>query len=749
MLYIIVALGGVVALSWELLWQIHVTLAVGVSAKSTAITLAATMGGMCIGAWLGGRMLSRRQPESPLRVYGVLEILIGLSGLLMPIGFALVCLLDGALGGQHLFVGTSVRLLGILLVLGPPTIAMGASIPVLGEVSKGYGTPLSRLYAVNTFGAGIGVLLMSFLVLPFFGVALSVRAAATVNLAVGVAALMIGRRRQKKQSDSVIVPATVYPSRLPSHLTVPIVWLSGFITFVLEVTWFRSMRAAFQDTTDSFAIILSSVLIALAIGARLVPWLGRQRLGVAAPLAAAGVAILLAAPVIERFDLLTRLGDGYWNTMLMWWISAFTVMGPPVLMLGMVLPCLLDETTEPRRWGRLYAWNTLGAIMGALLTAWVLLPAIGSARTAWLAGALTLLGGCVALGRRGRILATLAGVVALVIAVVFESGLGRKRIQADLSRGAYSILAFQETPDSTVSVVEYDSGYRALVIDGFQAASERGTSHYMEWMGRLPMLLHADPQRALVICFGTGQTANGVLQEAPKHLDIAELNGAVLELAPYFESNGDVLHDPRVDAHVIDGRAWLRRTRERYDVVTLEPMPPHFAGVNALYSKEFYELIAQRMNPGGIAAQWVPYHILPPEYAMSVTATFKEVFPDAIMWVDPIGKTGILLGRAASDAEPLGKTWPGLERDLGERRMTAEAIRQAVWMDANAITSYGDGSLIISDDNQLLSFGDVRRKQLRYGSAILNINLTVAARIAQEAAAESGEGQGVFSPKAD
>jgi spermidine synthase len=154
---------------------------------------------------------------------------------------------------------------------------------------------------------------------------------------------------------------------------------------------------------------------------------------------------------------------------------------------------------------------------------------------------------------------------------------------------------------------------------------------YMAWMGRLPMLLHPAPRRALVICFGTGQTANAVLQEGPERLDVVELNPAVLRMAPLFASNHGVLADPRVRAIAMDGRAWLRRSAERYDVVTLEPMPPHFAGVNALYSREFYEIVSARLAPGGIVAQWLPLHLLPPFHAASIAATFRSVFPDAFL----------------------------------------------------------------------------------------------------------------------
>jgi SAM-dependent methyltransferase len=245
----------------------------------------------------------------------------------------------------------------------------------------------------------------------------------------------------------------------------------------------------------------------------------------------------------------------------------------------------------------------------------------------------------------------------------------------------------------------------------------------MEMMGRLPMLLHEDPQRALVICFGTGQTANAVRQEGPASLDVVELNPAVLEMAHHFASNQDVLEDPRVRAIEMDGRAWLRRARERYDVVTLEPMPPYFAGVNALYSREFYEIVAAKLEPGGIAAQWLPFHLMPPFYAASAVATFRAVFPDAILWMHRSEATGILLGRTAERDEQLGSRWPGFDRSGGVRTYPPRQVRRSVVLDPERLARYAQLGRVITDDNQLLAYGPSRRQFRSKVAAVENVRL--------------------------
>jgi hypothetical protein len=159
----------------------------------------------------------------------------------------------------------------------------------------------------------------------------------------------------------------------------------------------------------------------------------------------------------------------------------------------------------------------------------------------------------------------------------------------------------------------------------------------------------------------------------------------------------------------MDGRAWLRRTDARYDVITLEPMPPNFAGTNSLYSREFYEIAASRLAPGGLVVQWVPFHLLSLHHTASVVATFQAVLPDAMLWIEPYGGTGILIGRtgAGEGAPKLGNEWPGLARE-GRRPLDDRGIRRAAYMLRDELALYARRGEIITDDSQLLSFGRIR-----------------------------------------
>ena len=717
----LIAASGFATLSWEVIWQLKSTLALGVSAWGTAITLAVTMGGMSLGGFVMGRALRDVPSGRAIRLYGALELVVGFSGLFLNAAFRGLERLDAWAYAGLPGSGSLVHMAGIIAVLGVPTICMGATLPVFGLLAVESRISIAELYGLNTLGAAAGVLLAALILIPAVGITRAIWLIAAVNISVGVLAWRIapGERAPAREA---LEPGV--PERGPvSGRELFVVFATGFATFALEIAWFRSLAATFPDTTDVFAIMLACMLLALGLAARQVPALKRERKSLGPRLCAAGILILLATPLIERLDLIFAYYQTYaavgnlkglvdpetfvftWTAALVYafrtlarFLATFWLIAPPMMYLGSAFPWILDDHRSSRETGKLYAVNTLAAIAGALGAAWLLLPALGFARTAWLAGGLVAAAGVLITPGRKRLAGAALGALALLIAMVFETGVGRTRVQGSFARmeGAPAkVLESFEGPDATVSVVEYDDGGRRLLIDNASASGQSGRKYklgerYMAWMGRLPMRLAPKPKDALVICFGTGQTANAVRKENIRSLDIVDLNARIFTMARHFSSNEGVLEDPRVKAIVMDGRAYLRRTRKTYDVITLEPMPPLAAGVNALYSKEFYELARKRLSPKGVIAQWLPFHSVGPRAAASIAKTFLSVFPNAILWIDPDSKyDGILLG--TSD----------LSRDLSQ----AEVLRKNVALDAEELRRYGAYGDVISDDNQLLAYG--------------------------------------------
>ena len=333
----LVAAAGAAALSWEVVWQLQASLSLGVSALGASLTLIATMGGMGVGSWGMGRLLRRPALARvhPLRTYAALEGVVGLSGLLVIPGFQALEALDRVAFGWAPGLGSTAHLVGILVLLAPATIAMGATAPLLGDLARQIDRPLSRLYAWNLGGASAGCLLMAFVALPELGVTLATRLLVVADLCVAGVAWVVGARPAAPASAHGAAPT---PDPAPWGWARTLVFVTGLSTFALEVSWFRSLRATLQSTTETFALILVAVLIPLGVGARAAPRLRRAGLALGGVLAAAGVAIVMTAPVLERFDLLAPRIGHYWLSNACNLALSMAILGPPTAVLGCALP---------------------------------------------------------------------------------------------------------------------------------------------------------------------------------------------------------------------------------------------------------------------------------------------------------------------------------------------------------------------------------------------------------------------------
>ncbi|MDJ0789651.1 MAG: fused MFS/spermidine synthase [Myxococcota bacterium] len=710
-LSLVVSLGGVSALSWETIWQIQATLAFGASAPGAAITLAVTMGGIALGSLVAGHWLSRADLEQPLRAYALLEWVIGGTAALSLSGFGVLASLDAWIYGVWSPAADLLHALGMAALILPPTLAMGATIPLFQLIARREGQRISILYGMNTAGAALGVLLMAFVLLPALGVVLTSGIAASVNVLAGAMAWLLSSRGGSADTNPLEAATQRPETRLALNRRLALIatFSTGFVTFGLEVVWFRALRSALWSTSSTFAIMLASVLVALAVGARIVPWLRSKQATPDLLLAGSGFLVLAATPIVERFDLLAVSSLGSSGGPVAWFGATLLTLGPGVVLLATVLPWLLEDNPEPQVSGRLYAANAIGSVLGSITAGWILLPTLGFAGGAWLLASILILLAFVAAEatrRRGWIAAI--GVWSVAVAMSMSSSPGRDRMYAQPELETLEIVAFDESADFTVSVVGTRRA-RTLLIDGFGATGEGFTTgHYMLAMGALPAMLHSSPENSLVICFGTGQTANALRRASLGRVDIVDISDAVFGMAEHFSANQGVLDDPRVEAIEMDGRAWLRRTQRSYDVITLEPMPPNFSGVNALYSREFYEIAAERLAEDGVIAQWVPFHLLSIAHARAITATFLETFPDAILWTDPVDGTGILLGRKRQADAPLGDRWPGMERGLRTMGISADEVRKGVLLTPSQLVDYAAGS-VVTDDNRMLEYSELSR----------------------------------------
>lgn len=697
-LYVCLFLSGLTSLTYELLWIKQITLLIGGTLYAISAVLCAFMAGLALGAWGGAKLLDRwaDTPDRLVKIYGVLEGVIGLYALAFPFLLNLLeagypALLAASFGSEHLLHFWEFALCTLLML--PATFMMGATLPVVGSWRIGgrharIFSDLSFLYGINTFGAMAGVLYTQFVGTRLFGISGTLYTAVALNLAVFAVCWT-----WKPAPESAASPEEAGPkpnARSPKQETPPgrkLGWLllilfmvSGMVALSSEILWTRILVFPLGSSLYSFAIILATFLFGIALGSMTAEKVLRPGNWVFKFIAveiAVGVLGLFLIPALDHLTEWTRRLDEMFyaleasplRTLSLRSLMAFAFMILPTIGFGMIFPLAGHIHfnlfgTVARTLGGSYAVNTLGAIAGTVLTPFVFVPLFGIRISLFLLYALLLILGAVAWvwhrGAGARRYVTAWAVCTAVLGVqialsppgVSMETPGRHnlaRIEIDTKPENLKLLDYKEGDFSTLSVVEDKrTGARTLYVDGFSTATASDTaggSAYMQAMGLVPMLVHPNPKDALVMCFGTGSTLGTVARFPGVAVDGVEIDRNVLGLAHWFERwNHRVLEQPQVDVHVQDARRFIRWTDRKYDVITLEPMSPVQAGVNNLYSREFYKEAHKRLKEGGIMMQWLPLHLVTQEDAWAILKTFRAEFDHVTVWNSFLTRIVLLVG---------------------------------------------------------------------------------------------------------
>lgn len=731
-------LSGAAALIYEILWTRLLTLVFGSTTFAVSAALTAFMTGLALGAYSLGRRADRAR--RPLRLYAALEGGIAVSALLLPYALKALSALYPAIyaaGAERAWLLPVVRLLLSFLILLVPCTLIGGTLPVLvryvARIPERFGRDFGWLYGMNTLGAVLGCLLAGFFLIGRWGLTATNSVAVTANLFLALAFLVLDARAGPLPLASAAADANPSSRFTPREKIVfGLAVLSGFTVLGLEVLWTRVLVHSLQSTTYSFTAMLSVLLLSLALGSFLAarwpasagPDSVRQLLS-----RLALVEFLFASTLLAELPLLGHLIflNGYYVGLVgpEWqvvgkFLTALAVMILPATLAGMLFPLAvqvigrhLDRVGGSL--GQIYLLNTLAAAGGALLVGFVLIPALG-VKTSYLGvvGVHGLMGVGLLLYVSRRRVWLVAVPVLLVAALLGAQALNRPdpfgdpRLQfADMEM---ELIAYREAADATFAIYEHrPSHFRFLYINGFVAAADEYQSQYMPMMAHLPLLLHPDPKRVLVIAFGTGSTAGAARLHPIERLTIVDVSREVYQLAPYFAAaNHHVLQDSRARAWVEDGRNFVEATQEHYDVITSEPMPPKFATMVNFYTREYYRAARARLTAQGVLCQWVPFHLITPADARMIVRTFREVFPHATLWI--IRGTGLLIGtREPTKVDP--QRWaermaePALREDLARLGFkTVDDLLAAFALDAAALEAFSAGAPVVTDNHPYLEF---------------------------------------------
>jgi spermidine synthase len=646
--WLLLLASGFAGLVYQVLWMRELGILFGNSSHATATTLAAFFLGIATGGAVFGRRAARSR--RPLRAYGWLEIGVAATALLY---FGLLALfhwlyapLFAWLGEQRpAFVAAKFTL--AMLVLFPPAFLMGGTLPLMSQhlVRRQHllGATAARLYAANTLGAALGAYMSGFHLIRHLGVTRSYSLALVVTLSVGGVALWLGRR-----DSAAAQPAArgeLSPSFSPAVVG-SLAFLSGLTTLALEVLWTRMFSQVLQNSVYTFALILVTFLVSLALGAAIAGVLARREAapGPTLTVLLLGSALCVGASPFAFWWVSDGLQyvaseSGFGDYVLRVFGSAAAVLLLPTAWLGILFPYLL-KVAEPWGWGAgrtvgdLAALNTLGGVAGSLLAGFLLLATLGlwdSLRVVAAAYALAALW----LGLRSQrpALAALlpAGALALLLGPLDASRL--PLVSVDSEGGGEKIIEVLEGSAATVAVVERPDSLR-IKLNNYYGLGGSGDRRQEAREAHLPLVLHPAPRSAFFLGLGTGITAGAALQHPIEQLVVAELVPEVVTAArTHFGpwQNG-LFEDGRTRVHVEDARNVLAGTRQHFDVIVGDLFLPWKAGTGSLFARELFEAGRERLAPGGIYAQWLLLIQLSEQEFGSIARTFVDVFPRATLW---------------------------------------------------------------------------------------------------------------------
>ena len=772
--YILFLFSGITALIYEVVWTRMLTLAFGHTVYSVSIVLAAFMTGLGLGSYFSGHAIDHSYGEkiyldgnksdkdlsedlgtsSLLLVYGWIEILLfflcSIISLIL-FKFSTVYSWLSFFIPDFWAIQNVVKCLLAFVLMSVPAFLMGATLPIISKYYITCKTTLdSRLgviYGINTLGAAFGCLLAGFFLIANFGVLQTVLGAALLNLFVGVSAIRIyqevGKTEQGLYFPHFTMPTLAWGQK--QNIWMIVSFICGFTALAYEVLWTRLLIFSTSSTVYSFSMMLGVFLIGITLGSFLAVAVFRSNLNLRTVLIflQAGIGLYVIGSLYNMELLLSTPWNSYNLQKPIFVFSRYfadssALMLLPTIALGMSFPILIKMISGGHEHvgtgtGQIYGANTFGAILGSLITGFLLLPRLGVQQSLLLVATLNLLmmmylfrtGDYFAKTLRKLMTVVLAGVI-LVVNMGFPSDLLDRFFMRDSTgqKDIRKLLYFEEGLTDTVAVFKdnygaLDPDAKRLVTNGVSMSAVNFiASRYMKLLAHLPIMLVDNPEDVLVVCFGTGQTAGAAaIHPKVKAVDSVDLSGSVMRAGNVFSSqNYNVLKNEKVKVILQDGRNHLLTTKKMYDVITSEPPPPRTAFTVNLYTEEYYEVAQKHLNPGGIMAQWIPLHSQGKQEVLMHFKTFLSVFPHAIAWM-PVANEILIIGSDRPidiDFEKLKGRFldPVVSRVMQEIKVPdAFSFLSNIWFVEDQMNHLARNHTMITDNRPIVEFylnlGDV------------------------------------------
>jgi len=737
-------LSGVAGLIYETAWTREFAFLFGTSELAVSAVLAAYMTGLASGAAIAARLAHRIR--RPVLAYGLLELGIAISALLVPYGIrALTAVYLRWLGGldappETIGLATALfHLAGAFIVMVPCTAMMGATLPLLArhavKSDEQIGPRIGLLYGINTAGAILGALFAAFVLLPEVGLRSTVHAGAIANFVVFIAAAALARRVPAAELEP---PESARASGVRERWILPLMAVSGTISFVYEVLWTRLLGFILGASTAAFATMLASFLLGIAAGSVAASRLARRRAHAALGFVLAQLGTAIAAWwafwLADRLPEIALAMGATPERLAPGALTAIITLLPFTLCIGATFPFAVRLFAEHASEAapasaRVYAWNTVGSIVGAVAAGFWLLPALGFEGTVRIAVlgnlALAAIASLLFLGTRPqRWLVAVA--VSLGVAMLLAPPSAPLQLLKVSSLSGHPLPGELEYlgvgRSATVALIEDGYGWR-LNTNGLPDAviSRPEVPHDRmrpaRWLSLLSVLARPDVRDMLIIGLGGGGTL-AAITPGMRSVDVIELEPEVVAANAAVASrrrDGDPLADPRISLYLGDARGSLMLAEKKYGAIVSQPSHPWTSGASHLYTRDFFELVRSRLQPDGVFVQWIGVAFVDAELVRSLLATLRDVFPyveayrpqkAALLFVASLEPIDILATAPAAI-----QSAPGPFGRVGVHGLVDVALARV--LDAEGVRLASEGAELITDDHNRLAAAVGRLREFR------------------------------------
>ena len=682
-IYFIVFLTGFTFLVYEVSWNRMLSLVLGATVSASTIVLATFMAGFSLGAYLLGKIVN--DSLKPGRLFSFLLLGIGIFGL---ITFYLLSnflpSLYQSFGNKEISIQTTeliVYTISILLLL-IQTFLMGGMIPVVSKIviqkKENISSGIGKIYALDTLGSTVGGLLTGFVLMGSLGQQNTVFVAVTINIIIGIYLFFSKSFSHEMDSGDIAEELTKLSSKkseekesensaLNRKMALPATFVFGFSILALQVIWMRMYKIYLTNTSYTFALISSLVIVGFFVGS----WLFTKYsdkikdygivllkaiilLGIFTGL---GLIILVNMPEIIMFPFESLLSHPFIKLILMPMLAALFVVFPPAAVSGFVFPLACRMLTTNihnvgKNIGTVLTFNSLGSALGPIFAGFIFIPMLGAGVSVILVLFFEFVLSVFLIFKLITFKASkvykpvlIAISILLLIVIIYKPQI--KILPPSFSKVDKEILFYKETVEASLVVSKETNNKSevktAYVNNAVVIGSTYDAIKAVKMIGHVPFFTGLDCKEVLVVGFGIGVTTSTIASHSEvKSIDCVELAAGLKDAAKYFSDiNNNIINDPRLHFIAGDGRHFLQRTNKKYDLISSDPTHPILGSAN-LYSQEYFELCKAHLTENGMVSQYLPLHKLRPQDFHGIIKTFQSVFTEATVW---LGHThAILIG---------------------------------------------------------------------------------------------------------